>query len=89
MSTVQILPLTFEAEGCEVTLLEILKSRLPNGTVWYHAVCRVRCGNIESKTFCIDARNNEELKAKLLTEITKLKLMRLLYGDEFTKKVVG
>lgn len=89
MSTIQILPVTFEVEGCEVTLLELLKSRLPDGTVWYHAVCMVKCGNIESKTFCIDARSNEELKAKLLTEITKLKLMRLLYGDEFARRVVG
>ncbi len=87
-NTINILPVTFEADGCLVHLLEVLKAEL-FGKKMFHAAVRIECDGLKTKVFTIDARSNEELKAKILVEISKLKLIRFLYGDTFTQEVIG
>ena len=84
-----ILPLSFEAEGCIVHLLEVLRSKNPDGTNEYHVVLKIQCNDIESKVFDLSVKNTRELKAKILAEITKLKLMVLVHGKEFARRVIG
>ena len=89
MVTVQIPPVSFAADGCLVHILEVLRSTAPDGNPLYHVALKIQCGPIESKVFNLTVKNNRELKAKILAEITKIKLMRMVYGDEFTRRVIG
>jgi len=88
-NVVQIPPLVFEADGCLVFLLEVLKGSDMEGNPRYHVSLRVKCGDIESKTFNLTVKDTKELKALLLAEITKFKLMRMVLGDEMTRRVIG
>ena len=90
MSTkISILPVSVEVDGAIVHILEVLKSRLPNGTIFYHAVCKAEWNGITTRNFVISFRTEEEFREKLRTEIAKLKLMDFLYGRDFVKKVVS
>ena len=86
---VHVTPIAVEIQGCIVYILEVLKNEAPDGTNWYHVVCRVKCGSVESKTFDISVRNTKELIAKLRTEIAKLKLIKLTLGEDFARRVIG
>ena len=85
---IQVPPVVFAAEGCLVHILEVLQHRAPWGDEYSVAV-KLDCGKISTRVFNLTVRNEEELKAKILAEITKLKMMRLVYGDELTQEVVG
>jgi len=87
-----VLPITLEHEGCLVHLLEILKhsgSSALGIPPYFTAVVSIECGDIKTKPFSIDARSNEELIAKIETEITKIKYTEMLYGSEFVKRLVA
>jgi len=86
---VTITPISFEAEGCIVHILEVLRNTDFRGNPIYHVALKIQCDDIESKVFNLSVRNTRELRFKILSEITKLKLYRFVYGKEFARKVVG
>ena len=85
---VQIPPFTVVVDNCLVHILEVLEHRLPWGEE-YTVSMRVDCGNIRTRVFNLTVKNTQELKAKILAEITKLRLMRYIYGDKYTQEIVG
>lgn len=85
---VQLAPLRVEMDGCTVTILEVVKSRVLD-TTFYHVVLKLCCGSVETRPFTIDVRSTRELRAKLLVEISKLKALILLYGEEYARRVVS
>ena len=89
MSKVSILPVTVEVDGVIVHILEVLKSKLGNNTVFYHAVCKVEWNGVTTRNFVVTFRTEEEFREKLRIEVAKLKLMSFLYGGEFLRKVVS
>ena len=84
-----ILPMSFELEGCTVYILETIKTKRVDGSEEYHVTVKIKWNNIESKIFSLDVKDNKELKAKLLAEISKMKLMKYILGDDLTKKIIG
>ena len=85
---VQIPPVTLIADNCLVHILEVLRHETPWGEEFTVAV-KLDCGKISTRVFDLTVRNEKELKAKILAEITRLKMMRLVYGDEITQEIVG
>ena len=82
--TLTITPVDIEIEDCRVTILEVARLKL-----WweqYHASVQVRCGDVLSRVFHLDFKNTEELRQKLVTEVTKLKYMLLLYSKSELKQ---
>lgn len=79
-----VLPVEVEVEGCIATILEVAKLPLP----WeeYQASVQVRCGNATSRVFQISYKNSEELKRKLVYEVTKFRYIIFLYGAEELRK---
>ena len=73
---VRIPPITLELDGCTVTILEVSAHDWVDGKKHFIVSCKVKCGNTESPVFPLDATSNEELIAKLRTEIAKFKLLR-------------
>ena len=82
-------PFTLEVEDCLVDILEVLKHEYPWGEKQFTVACKIRCGDVETKVFDLTVSDTRELKAKLLAEITKLKVMRMVYGDDYVRRVVG
>lgn len=81
-------PFRIEIDGCMVTILESMKSVIL-GETWYHVVCKIKCSEVETKPFTLDVRSTKELKAKLLVEVSKLKMLMMLYGTDFARRVVS
>lgn len=85
---VQLPPFTVIVDNCLVHVLEVLRHNTRWGTE-YTVALRVECGAVSSRVFNLTVRNEKELKAKILAEVTKLRLMKYVYGKEFTQEVVG
>ncbi len=85
---VQIPPITVMVDDCLAHILEVAQLDFPWGTEYAVSVM-VECKGIRSRVFNLSVRNEKELKAKLIAEVTKFKLMRLVLGDETTRDVVG
>ena len=79
-----VLPVEVEVEGCTATILEVAKLSLP----WeqYSASVQIKCGNATTRVFPIVYRDSQELKRKLVYEVTKLKYALFLYGVEELRK---
>jgi len=71
-------PVSFKLDGAYVTIYEVTKSTLITGETWYHVNLDLRISQYKTKRFTLDVRNVDELKRKLLIEISKFKLMILL-----------
>jgi len=83
-----VLPITLEFDGCYAHLLEVLKHEKPNMPREFTAVVSIECGNIRTRPFSLTCRTNDELKAKIEAEITKLKYAIMLYGEDFVREMV-
>jgi len=83
-----ILPQEMEVDGCKVTVMEALKSRVLEQE-WMHLVVQVTCRGVSTKPFTIDARSPREFRAKLKTEIAKLKMLIHLHGPSVAQWLVG
>ena len=86
-SKLHILPLTMDVDGFKVHLLEVLKNTLPDGTPQYFAVVRIEKDDFSTRNFTIPCRSTQELKAKLMAEIAKIRYVMFTYGKDFAKKV--
>lgn len=87
-SIVHLPPFTIDVKGCLVDILEALEHQAPWGKE-YTVSMRIRCGGITTRVFNLTVRNNDELKAKILAEIAKLKIMLLELGHDNTQQIVG
>jgi len=85
----QIPPFSFLLDGVKVTIYEVLKHKFISGDTWYYVTVRLQSGNFKSRIFGVDARDEEDLKKKLLVEISKLKLLRYTEGEKGLAEVVG
>jgi len=74
-------PYTFRLDGVLVTIWEVLKSKLIDGTVLYHVTVSLGV----SKRFNLTVRSWGELRRKLLVEVSKYKLLRMLGKDEVVR----
>jgi len=73
----QIPPISFELDGCLVTIYEVTRVELINGEKWYLVHLDIEYRGRRTRRFTLTARNTDELKKKLLVEISKLKLAHL------------
>lgn len=85
---VQLPPLVIEVDNCLAHILEVLRHDAPWGTE-YTVSIKLECGPVRTRVFNLTVENTEQLKAKLLAEVTKLRLMRFIYGDDHTREIVG
>jgi len=72
-----VVPFKFILDNATITIYEVTKSELVSGDVWYHVLLSINVNGKESKPFSLDVRNFDELKKKLLIEISKYKLAEI------------
>lgn len=85
---IQLTPFTFILDRCLVHILEVIMHKGLLGEEYTVAV-KLDCGKISTRVFDLTVKNERELKAKLMAEITKLRMLRIVYGDEITQGIVG
>jgi|GEM_PF-4627712 len=73
-----IAPVRFKLDDAIVTIYEVLSMRLISGETWYSVNVDITLGKYRTRRFNIHVRSMRELKAKLLVEISKIKLLRVL-----------
>jgi len=82
-------PFYVEVDGARALILEVSRTEVVPGDVWYHASVQIEYKGMRSKTFTLDARDEEDLLTKLKVEVTKLKFMEYAYGTEFLRRVMA
>ncbi len=86
MTKVIVPPVSVEVDGAKCIILEVTERKwLDNKT---HFLVSIVCEykGKRSKVFDLDVTSNEELMAKLRTEVAKFKLMIMHGLDEVVKK---
>lgn len=73
-----IAPVSFKLDKAVITIYEVNKSTLVSGDVWYHVHLDIKIGKYRSRRFTLDVRDVNELKKKLLVEISKFKMLILM-----------
>ncbi|RLF08426.1 MAG: hypothetical protein DRJ60_00405 [Thermoprotei archaeon] len=86
---VHALPLTVKVDNFTVYILEVMKYRLPNGKESYVVTCKIKKDDFETRSFPIFCRDTNELRAKLLIEVTKIRYLMWLHGKDFAKRVAS
>lgn len=86
---VHALPIAVRVDGFTVYILEVMKGRLPNNREQYFVTCRIKKGDFETRNFTIFCRDTQELKAKLLIEVAKIRYLMWLHGKDFAKRVAS
>jgi len=77
---VMIYPVAIKLDNCDVYILEASAKTWIDGKIHYIVSCKVRCDEKESQVFPLDVTSEQELLAKLRTEIAKFKLMNLIFS---------
>jgi len=77
---VMIYPVAIKLDNCDVFILEASAKSWLDGKTHYIVSCKVKCDNKESQVFPLDVTSEQELIAKLRTEIAKFKLMNLIFS---------
>jgi len=75
VTKVYVPPVILDVDGAKVYILEITKRRWIDGKTHYLVSCFVEWRGKKSNVFTLDVVSNEELKAKLKTEVSKFKLI--------------
>jgi len=75
-----ITPVKFKLDGVDVTLIEVLRSELIDGSKWYHVRAQLEWRETKSTPFSLDVKDMNHLKKKLLVEISKFKLGLIIGG---------
>jgi hypothetical protein len=84
VTKVEILPKAFEYDGCTIYLLEVIKT----GTPEYIAVVAFEYEGMKTRPFSIPFKTREELRAKILAEIAKLKMYIYTMGKDKVREVL-
>jgi len=74
MSRVVVTPITVNVGDCLAHLLEVTQQDWIDGRRHYIVSLYIECAGYKSRVFDLDVTSNEELLAKLRTEIAKMKL---------------
>lgn len=85
---VHLPPFIIDMGPCKAHVLEVLRHDAPWGTE-YTVALKLQCGGVKTRVFNLTVQNTEQLKAKILAEAAKLRIMRFIYGEEYTREVVG
>jgi hypothetical protein len=87
-NTLQIPPFFIEVDGCQVQVLEVLKSELISGDTWYHIVVSINYKGTYSKRYSLDVKDTKDLVNQLKIEITKIKFIDYGYGIDEVKRLI-
>ncbi|MCD6487805.1 MAG: hypothetical protein J7K21_01085 [Desulfurococcales archaeon] len=87
MSKVIVPPVVVEIDGAKVYILEVTPHNWVDKKKHYIVSCYVEWNGWRSQVFQLDVTSNKELKAKLKTEIAKMKLAILSGNTHFFTKV--
>jgi uncharacterized membrane protein YcfT len=87
-ATIQVPPFFIEIDGYPVQVLEVIKSELISGDVWYHVVISIFYKEIKSKRYSLDVKDTKDLINKLKLEITKIKFTDYAYGLDEVKRLI-
>jgi len=81
-------PVEVDVDDCVATIFEVTKLRLP--WVEYQASVQVKCRaegeEVASKVFQVSFTDSDDLKRRLLIEVSKFKYNIFLYGVDELKK---
>ena len=86
MSKVIVPPVVVEIDGAKVYILEVTPHNWIDKKKHYIVSCLVEWNGWRSHVFQLDVTSNRELKAKLKTEIAKMKLAILSGNTHFFTK---
>ena len=86
--TIYVTPFTFNVDGYNVTVFEVLKFELVDGSKVYHVVVKLEGEGISSRVFGLDVRSFDDLVEKIRSEITKLKLLKYVLGEDKAREIV-
>ena len=84
-----ITPIQFKAGRLVVTLHEVVKLEPVPNDVRYLVVLSFQDRDYLSRPFFLVVRNTSELKHKLMAEITKYRLHRIVLGPDVTRRLTG
>jgi len=88
-ATIQVPPFSIRIDGAEATILEVLKTQLVSGDVWYHVVVKLRYKGVSSRNYTLDVKDMNNLINKLKIEISKLRFIELAYGINEVKRIIA
>lgn len=74
-------PVRFTLDGVNVTIYEVLRSRLVTGKTYYHVTLDLEYAGKRSRRFTLDATGTRDFRKRLLVEIAKFKWFIML-GEE-------
>jgi hypothetical protein len=81
-------PVEIDVDDCIATILEVSKLKLP--WIEYQASVQVKCRvegkEVTSQVFQVSFTDSDDLKRKLLIEVSKFKYNIFLYGVDELKK---
>jgi len=81
-------PFSFIVDGVQVDVLEVLSSRLVDGSTVYSAVLQVTYKGIKSRRFTIPVKSASELISKARAEVYKMKWIEYAYGINELKRLI-
>jgi hypothetical protein len=81
-------PFSFEVGGARVDVLEIIRTRLPDGAERFHAAVRIVYKGIASRIFTLDVKDADELVNKATVEVNKIKWCEYVYGLEEVRRLI-
>jgi len=86
---IYITPFSIIVDGVPVRILEVLKTALDPENPQYHVTVQIDYHGTKSRIYTLDVRDTRDLVKKLKVEITKIKMLRYVYGEEEAKRVIG
>jgi len=87
-AVIQVPPFSLSIDGVEATILEVLKTQLISGDVWYHVVVKLRYKGIDSRNYTLDVKDMNNLVDKLKVEVSKIRFIELAYGINEVKRIM-
>ena len=87
--TIQLPPFSIRVDDCEARVLEIYKTQLINGEIWYHVVVELVYKGIRSKRYTLDVKDTNQLINKLKMEVTKVKFLEYAYGLNEVRRAIS
>jgi hypothetical protein len=85
---VVIPPFSFEVGGARVDVLEIIRTRLIDGTERFHVAVRIVYKGIKSRVFTLDVKDADDLVNKATVEVNKIKWYEYAYGLEEVRRLI-
>jgi len=81
----RIPPQTLWLDDAKVTIVEVMRSDLITGDTFYHVFLQVEMPPFPPRRFSLDVKSFDELRKKLLVEVSKLKIFRICGMEDLVK----